>query len=66
VTAYFNLTAADLSSLDFGTRWYVDFFEAQFKLNRILDYQPGRMSPTKVELVKVGAYVNPRSLDTLE
>jgi hypothetical protein len=66
VTAYFNLTPADLSSLDFGTRWYVDFFEAQFKLNRILDYQPGRMSPTKVELVKVGAYVNPRSLDTLE
>ena len=66
VTAYFNLTAGDLSSLDFGTRWYVDFFEAQFKLNRIVDYQPGRFAPTKVELVKVGAYIDPQTLDTLE
>ncbi len=65
VTAYFNLTPGDLSSLDFGTRWYVDFFEAQFKLNRIVDYQPGRMSPTKVELVKVGAYIDPQTLNTL-
>ena len=66
VTAYFNLTAGDLSSLDFGTRWYVDFFEAQFKLNRIVDYQPGRFAPTKVELVKVGAYIDPQTLNTLE
>lgn len=66
VTAYFNLTPGDLSSLDFGTRWYVDFFEAQFKLNRIVDYQPGRFAPTKVELVKVGAYIDPQTLDTLE
>lgn len=65
VTAYFNLTPGDLSSLDFGTRWYVDFFEAQFKLNRIVDYQPGRFAPTKVELVKVGAYINPQTLNTL-
>lgn len=65
VTAYFNLTAADLSSLDFGTRWYVDFFEAQFKLNKILDYQPGRFLPTKVELVRVGTYIDPQTLSTL-
>jgi hypothetical protein len=65
VTAWFNLNASDLSSLDFGTRWYVDFFEAQFKLNKILDYQPGRFSPTKVELVRVGTYIDPRTLSTL-
>jgi hypothetical protein len=65
VTAWFNLNPSDLASLDFGTRWYVDFFEAQFKLNQIVDYQPGRFAPTKVELVKVGAYIDPRSLDTL-
>jgi len=65
VTAYFNLSAADLASLDFSVKWFVDYFEAQFKLGKIIDYQPGRLAPTKVELIKVGAYINPRQLDTI-
>lgn len=65
VTAYFNLEASDLSSLDFSTKWFVDYFESQFKLNRIIDYQPSRLAPTKVELIKVSAWVNPRQLDTI-
>ena len=65
VTAYFNLTPADLSSLDFAVKWFVDYFEAQFKLGKIVDYQPGRFAPVKVELIKVGAYINPRSLDSI-
>jgi hypothetical protein len=65
VTAWFNLGPNDLGSLDFGVRWFVDYFESQFRLNRIVDYQPGRLAPTKVELVKVSAYINSRSLDTI-
>lgn len=64
VTAYFNLDASDLSSLDFSAKWFIDYFESQFKLNRIIDYQPGRLAPTRVELIKISAYINPRQLDT--
>lgn len=65
VTAWFNLNPNDLAGLNFGTKWYVDYFESQFRLGRIVDYQPGRLAPTKCELIKVSAYINPRSLDTL-
>lgn len=52
VTAYFNLDARDINELDFAVLWRVDEFNAHFRLNRILDYQPGGFSSTKVELIK--------------
>lgn len=56
VTAYFNLTVRDINTLDFSKLWYLDEFNAIFKVNKIEDYQPGRLRSTKVELIKVGVY----------
>lgn len=57
VTAFFNLTSSDVSNLDYSTLWYVGYYNATFRLNRIIDYLPGRSGATKVELIKVGVPV---------
>lgn len=52
LTAYFNLNEIDINTLDFAVLWYIDEFNSYFQLNRIIDYQPGRLRATKVELIK--------------
>lgn len=52
LTAYFNLNETDINSLDFSVLWYIEEYNSFFRLNRIIDYQPGRLKSTKVELIK--------------
>jgi hypothetical protein len=54
LTAYFNLTAQDVSALDFRAVWYVKEFETTFRLNKIIDYLPNGNQPTRVELMRIG------------
>ena len=54
VVAYFRLTARDITELDFAQLWYIEYFGAVFRLNRIIDYQPNELGLTKVELINVG------------
>lgn len=56
VIAYFNLNPQFVSEINFSNLWYVDYFKAVFRLNKIVDYLPNGNSPTKVELIKVGVY----------
>ncbi len=58
VDAYFNLTPSDVSNIDFSVLWYIDYFNSYFRVNKIIDYLPGRNQPTKVELIKVGTFNN--------
>lgn len=56
VIAYFNLNPQFVSEINFSNLWYVDYFKAVFRLNKIVDYLPNGNSPTKVELIKVGVF----------
>lgn len=58
VTAYFLLNSKDVSEIDFTIPWIVDYFGSTFRVNKIIDYLPGSVAPTKVELIKF-AVVNP-------
>jgi len=58
VDAYFNLTPSDVSNIDFSVLWYIDYFNSYFRINKIIDYLPGRNQPTKVELIKIGTFNN--------
>jgi hypothetical protein len=51
VTAWFNLKANDIATLDF--RNYIRVDNHLFRLNKIIDYDPVNPSLTQVELVKV-------------
>lgn len=62
VTAYFNLTPKEVGNLDFMNLIYLDYFSATFRINRIVDYLPNSLQPTKVELIKVGIF-NPNKQD---
>ena len=54
VTAYFKLSSKDITELDFAELWYISYFSAIFRLNRIIDYNPNSLGLTKVELINVG------------
>ena len=54
VTAYFKLSGKDITELDFAQLWYISYFSAIFRLNRIVDYNPNSLGLTKVELINVG------------
>lgn len=54
VTAYFKLSSKDITELDFAELWYISYFSAIFRLNRIVDYNPNSLGLTKVELINVG------------
>lgn len=54
VTAYFKLSGKDITELDFSQLWYISYFSAIFRLNRIVDYNPNSLGLTKVELINVG------------
>jgi hypothetical protein len=54
VVAYFKLTARDIAELNFAELWYIEYFGAIFRLNKIIDYQPNELGLTKVELINVG------------
>jgi len=54
VVAFFKLNARDIAELDFAQLWYIEYFGAIFRLNRIIDYQPNELGLTKVELINVG------------
>ncbi len=56
VVAYFNLNSRIISNLNFSNLWYLDYFKAIFRLNKIVDYLPNGKQATKVELIKVGVY----------
>lgn len=56
VDAWFNLNASDVSNIDFSVLWYIEYFNAYFRVNKIVDYLPGKNLPTKVELIKVGVF----------
>lgn len=56
LTVWFTLNSRDISGLDFSRYWYLDFYKSFFKVNKILDYQPGSLAPTKVNLVIVGVF----------
>ena len=62
VTAYFKLSSKDITELDFAELWYISYFSAIFRLNRIIDYNPNSLGLTKVELINVG--VLDRTIDT--
>lgn len=66
LTAYFNLTEIDINSLDFSVLWYIDEYKSFFRLNRIVDYQPGKLRSTKVELVKRAVRNNITTTDYAE
>lgn len=54
VTAYFKLNAKDIAELDFSQNWYISYFNAIFRLNKIVDYNVNSLGLTKVELINVG------------
>jgi hypothetical protein len=54
VTAYYKLSSKDITELDFAELWYISYFSAIFRLNRIIDYNPNSLGLTKVELINVG------------
>lgn len=58
VTAYFDLRSNDVSNFNFRKIWYVDYFEANFRINLINNYLPAKNLPTQVELIKVGVVNN--------
>lgn len=49
-TAYITLKLSDIVNLDFRKLVYIDGI--YYKINRILDYQPHKNQPTKVELTQ--------------
>jgi hypothetical protein len=46
VTAYFKLSSKDITELDFAELWYISYFSAIFRLNRIIDYNPNSLGLT--------------------
>ena len=54
LVAYFNLSARDIAELDFSQLWYIEYFNAVFRLNKIIDFEPNGKGLTKVELINVG------------
>lgn len=58
-TAYFDLKAKDIVYLDFTKLVYIDGI--YWRINKVVDYQPSRNEPTKVELIEwmqVGAFAS--------
>ena len=51
MTAYFNLTAEDIRTIDFRDSFFVD--GTYYRLNKIIDYSPIGNTLTKVELIKI-------------
>ena len=51
MTAYFNLTAEDIRTIDFRDSYFVD--GTYYRLNKIIDYSPIGNTLTKVELIKI-------------
>jgi hypothetical protein len=51
ITAYFNLNALDILSLDFAKLYYFD--KQYFRLNKIIDYNPIQPQLTKCEFLKL-------------
>jgi hypothetical protein len=60
LTAYFMLDSQDITELDFSQNWYISYFNAIFRLNKIIDYNANSLGLTKVELINVGV------IDTIE
>lgn len=65
VTAYFKLTPVDIFNLNFKNFIHVD--GTNFRLNKIIDYNPTSESTTKVELAKLkqGISFTPSIVDTV-
>ena len=49
-TAYIDLKTTDIVSLDFRKLVYID--GVYWRLNKVVDYQPNKNQPTKVELIQ--------------
>tara|TARA_R110001599_G_scaffold108155_1_gene271175 strand:- start:783 stop:3902 length:3120 start_codon:yes stop_codon:yes gene_type:complete len=49
-TAYFDLKAKDIVYLDFTKLIYIDGI--YWRINKVVDYQPSKNEPTKVELIE--------------
>ena len=55
LTAFFHLTPADINQLDLRIPIVINNEDGQsfWKINQIIDYEPGVIKPTKVELIKM-------------
>jgi len=51
LTAYFDLTAADIQKMDLNDKIRID--NAYYNINQIIDYNPTIVGPTKVELISI-------------
>ena len=49
-TAYIDLKVKDIVNLDFTKLIYIDGF--YWRLSKVIDYQPHKNTPTKVELIE--------------
>lgn len=58
ILAYLNLSEKEISTLDYRNKIFIDYFGATFRINRIVDYLPNSLKPTKVELIKVGIFTS--------
>ena len=56
-TAYIDLKTTDIVNLDFRKLVYID--GVYWRINKVVDYQPNKNQPTKVELVEwlAGRYI---------